>query len=370
MGSKVVNTSIPFFQKNFFLLILVIMSFGLAVIQRQPLGRFPSFVDWNTIVTLTGLLLITMGVKESGFFYLAAFRISRQISNERILALFLVFVSAILSMFLTNDIALFIIVPLTLNLQEISVTDYTKMIVFEAIAVNVGSSLTAIGNPQNIFLWHYWNISFLRFIKEMAPLVSILLGWLFVFVFFGFSPRTIKADQAQHPLVDRKLFFLSAALLITFIFFIELKLESWFLIVIFIFFLFFYKKVVFRTDWGLIFLFVFLFIDIHLICQLKEVQHLLGRIDFNNARTLFLSSSLFSQLISNVPTTILLSGYSSNFKIIAYGVNIGGNGLLIGSFANLIALRFIHNKSKYFIFHFYSLSYFIITLFFPWYFLL
>ena len=135
-----------------------------------------------------------------------------------------------------------------------------------------------------------------------------------------------------------------------------------FLIVILLFYLSFYKNVVLKTDWALIFLFIFIFIDINLVCQIKALQQLLGRLDLHDPRTLLLSSALFSQVISNVPSSVLLTHYSSSFKIIAYGVNIGGNGLLIGSFANLIALRFIDKKSKYVIFHAYSVPYFTFTL--------
>jgi len=368
MGNKALKASILFFRENIFLVSLIAMSVGLAIFLHQPLGGFPSFVDWNTIITLSGLLLITMGVNESGFFYLLAHRISRRIDNGRLLALFLIFISAILSMFLTNDIALFIIVPLTLSLQDISDSDYSKMVVFEAIAVNVGSSLTPIGNPQNIFLWRRWGISFLAFIKELAPLVFFLSILLFTFTFFSFPSKNIKPNHSHHPLVKREMFFLSSILLILFILAIELKFEKYFLIIIFLSFLIFYKKVILKTDWLVIFLFIFIFIDIRLLCQFKESQNLFNQFNFNNTGTLFFSGALLSQIISNVPTAILLSHYTSNFKIIAYSVNIGGNGLLIASFANLISLNFLKMKFKYFIFHKYSFSFFIISLVFIWFF--
>jgi len=370
MGNKFLKAWVSFFIKNIFLVLLMLLSAGLAFFIRPPLGHIPGFVDWNTIITLSGLLLITMGVKESGFFYLLAYRISRQIHNERLLALFLIFVSALLSMFLTNDIALFIIVPLTLSLQDIADNDYSKMVIFEALAVNVGSALTPIGNPQNIFLWHQWGISFPIFVKELAPLVLLLAVLLFVFTFFAFPKKAIQPNHFQHPLVSRPMFFLSAILLILFVLASELKLEQYFLILIFLSFLLFYKKVILKTDWALIFLFIFIFIDIHLLCQLKQSVYLLKRLNFNHINTLFFSGAFLSQIISNVPTTVLLSQYSSNFKIMAYGVNIGGNGLIIGSFANLIALNFLKKKSKYLIFHIYSVPFFIITLVFAWYFFL
>lgn len=362
MVNKFFKKSILFFRRNIFLLSLIIISIVMAIYVSQPFVNFLSYVDWNTIITLSGLLLITMGIKESGFFFFIAYRISRQIKNERLLALFLIFVSAILSMFLTNDIALFIIVPLTLSLQDISDNDYSKMVIFEAIAVNVGSSLTPIGNPQNIFLWHKWGISFSLFIKELAPLFFLLSILLFIFTFFSFPSKAIKQNRSQYPLVDRKMFFLSSILLILFVFAIELKFEKYLLIIIILSFLMFYKKVILKADWVLVLLFIFLFIDIHLLSQLKVIQNLFTRLDFSNINTLYFSGAFLSQIISNVPAALLLSHYSANFKIIAYGVNIGGNGLLIGSFANLIALNFIKRKSKYFIFHLYSISFFFISL--------
>ncbi len=364
MVNKFLRKSILFFKRNIFLVSLIIISIGLAIYLSQPVEKFSSFVDWNTIITLSGLLLITMGIKESGFFFLLAYRISRQIKNERLLSLFLVFVSALLSMFLTNDIALFIIVPLTLSLQDISDSDYSKMVVFEAIAVNVGSSLTPIGNPQNIFLWHKWGISFLSFINELAPLILLLSVLLFIFTYLSFPSKRIKQNHSQHPVVERKMFLLSSILLILFVFAIELKYEKYFFLIIVVLFLLFYRKIILKADWVLVLLFIFIFVDIHLLSQLKIIQNLFNQLNFNNINTLFFSGAFLSQIISNVPTTVLLSHYSTDYKIIAYGVNIGGNGLLIGSFANLIALNFMKSKSKYFTFHLYSIPFFFITLIF------
>jgi len=88
----------------------------------------------------------------------------------------------------------------------------------------------------------------------------------------------------------------------------------------------------------------------------------MAALDFRNPRTLFVCGALFSQVISNVPCAILLAQHSTNFKMIAYGVAIGGNGLLIASFANLIALRFSRSKRKYLCFHAYSIPFFLVTL--------
>ncbi len=349
-------------SKNILTVILMAIALGLAYILRQPLKSFPSAVDWNTISTLSGLLLITTGIKESGLFYVVAYRIVSRINNERTLALFFTFLAAILSMFLTNDIALFILIPLTLTLQQIAERDYSKAIFFEAIAVNVGSSLTPIGNPQNIYLWHQWKVSFFVFVKEMIPLVSIMLFWLIGMIALCFPSRRIQVNDNHNYSVDQKLFVICAVLLVGFVLSIELGYGLYFLPFVFLFILLSRKDIFFKCDWGLIFLFIAIFIDVDLLCHFKFIAHLLNILNFHNIQTLFLFSALFSQLISNVPSAILLAKHSHNYKIIAYGVNIGGNGMLIASFANLIALRFLKRKADYFYFHLYSLPYFAITL--------
>jgi len=345
------------------LVTLTAVAVGLACIIRQPLKLLVLAVDWNTISTLTGLLLITTAVKESGLFYVLAYRIARKISNERLLVLSLVFLAALLSMFLTNDIALFILVPLTLTLQQIIRRDYSRLVFFEAIAVNVGSSLTPIGNPQNIYLWHQWGISFYSFVKEMFPLVCTMFFWLVTMSVLCFESKRIRLTDNYNYTVDRKLFVMSTILLVGFVASVELGYKLYLLPVIFMSVLTVRRDVLLRCDWELIFLFIVIFVDIDLISQFRLVTHLLNVLDFNNAKTLFLSGALFSQCISNVPAAILLAKHTNNFKMIAYGVNVGGNGIVIGSFANLIALHFLKRKTDYLSFHLYSLPYFVATLF-------
>jgi Na+/H+ antiporter NhaD/arsenite permease-like protein len=337
---------------------------ALAVLESltgKPLRRFPAYVDWNTIITLAGLLLITTAIKESGFFYWLAYRISKRIGDERRLALFLIFASAVLSMFLTNDIALFIVVPLTLSLQKISGGDYVKFIVFEAIAVNAGSSLTAVGNPQNIYLWHQWGISFPLFFKEMLPLGLILGFWLYLGARWVFPVQTIHSSTAQPLKVHRPLFWISAVLFVLFIISVELDYDGYFLALLFVYYLLMQRDVIKRADWGLILLFVVIFVDVHLLYRLEAINRFMQSLQLDKTPVVFAAGALLSQVISNVPATILLVNYSAQFKWIAYAVNVGGNGLLIASFANLIALRFVRNHRKYWYFHRYSLLYFFVT---------
>jgi Na+/H+ antiporter NhaD/arsenite permease-like protein len=236
------------------------------------------------------------------------------------------------------------------------------MIIFEAVAVNVGSSLTAIGNPQNIFLWYKWGVSFPQFTVHMLLFTLLLLSLLFFMVFISFKSKSIDVNIYENKVVDKNLFFISILLLAFFIISFEFEKELYFLLIIALLFLVKDKDIVLKADWSLILLFVFIFIDINLITQIKFVHAYLTSFDFSNPYVLIVSSSIFSQLISNVPTTILLSNYTENLKILAYGVNIGGNGVFIASFANIIALGFIKDKSKYLLFHLYSVPFFLVSL--------
>lgn len=341
--------------------ISLLLFFILGVIAPSAPSDYPGYVDWNTIVTLAGLLLLTTAIKESGFFYHLARRMLRKIRLERTLAVFLISASALLSMVLTNDVSLFVIIPLTLSVQKITGNDFLKLIVFEAIAVNVGSTLTPIGNPQNIFLWHQWKISFPAFIWHMLPLEILLFALLLLFVFFTFPPSKLTNLHQSEGTVNRRLFGFSATLFFLFLLSIELKWHMYFFPVLLFLYLLFFRRILRKTNWCLIFLFIFVFIDVHLVSRLAPVNRLFTYLNLKDARILFTGGVVASQFVSNVPAAILLAKFSHNWQTIAYAVNVGGNGLIIGSFANLIAMHFIENKSKYALFHRYSLPFFLLS---------
>ncbi len=370
VGDSASSWHSSFITKNLLLVFLILLALVLAPLSHQRILEFPSMVHWDTILALAGLLLVTTGIGESGFFDLIAYRVSHQIADVRVLGLTLVSLAAALSTFLTNDITLFIMVPLTLGLEKALGQGVMKIIFLETIAVNVGSSLTPIGNPQNIFLWHKWGISFPVFVQQMAPVFFIMVAVLLMATLACVHSKKLPAIDYIPLRVDRVLLALSVTMLVAFTVSIELRYARYFLWVVFACFLAIRRKVVLKSDWGLIFLFIAIFIDVHLIAQLKVVRTLIGAIDFTSPPALFLAGALSSQVISNVPAAVLLAKYATNYKIIAYGVSIGGNGLAIGSFANLITLRLLKKKSAILRFHAYSLPYFVATLLLTYYFLI
>ena len=349
-------------KENLIFSILLILLIILSMIFPWEIINYPYYVHWKTIFSLTGLLFVTTSMKESGYFGLIAKGLLKRIRNERKLAMFFITFSIILSTFLTNDISLFIVIPLTLSFREIIENDLTKLIIFEAIAVNVGSALTPIGNPQNLYLWHRWNIHFFQFILKMLPFEIFLIVVLIIFAHFCFSNKELLVSEKENNFYSsKKLFFFSSILLIFYLICLELKFISGGLILIILLYLIFYRKIFTKVDWMLLIIFILIFIDFHLISEISIINRNLSNINLSSFKNTFLISALISQVISNVPAAVLISKFSHNWKAIVYGVNIGGNGIVISSLANIIALRIAGDKKIWLHFHKYSMVYFLIT---------
>jgi len=323
---------------------------------------YPALVDWSTIATLTGLLLLTAGIEASGFLHQLAARILQVVPDERRLALFLLAASALLASLLTNDIALFIMVPLTLSLRQNTPLPVARLVVFEAFAVNTGSMLTPIGNPQNIYLWQLSGVHFHEFVAAMLAPTLISAACLLAFTWMAFRPKALHLGglSVSAP-VQHSMLYVSALLFVPFLVLADLRHTGIALAVVAAVFLLFYRRVLRRLDWPLLVVFVLMFVDLRLIGELPWVRDALGRLDLARPLTLFGTGAVLSQVMSNVPATILLSQYSHDWRSLAWGVDLGGFGLVIGSLASLIALRLGRQSGSLWLFHAWSLPFFLCT---------
>ncbi|MCE5299963.1 MAG: citrate transporter [Spirochaetia bacterium] len=353
-----------FIREETILFILIVLFIALTAGVPGHIHEYHKFIDWKTIVTLLALITVSTGLKESGYLNRFASHVLTRIKNERSLALFLTGLSAGLSMVLTNDITLFIVVPITAAIGKMIKNDIDKLVIFEAIAVNAGSTLTAIGNPQNIFLWHKWGIQFFSFSAKMFLTVAMLLLVLWLFVIIVFRPVCLHfGENTVGTAVHKKPGVISLGLMILFLLALQFEMGYLMLPVIIAVYFFYDRKVLKDVDWLLIVTFILMFIDFALMSRAKPVQELIFAVDLSNPLYTYLLSLGLSQIMSNVPASIFISGFSHNWQVIAIGVNIAGNGIIIGSLANIIALRLLKSKDKliWLKFHKYSLPYFIIT---------
>lgn len=351
----------PFLRDRLMHLLLVV-AIVLSVLSPHPLSEYRNWIDWKTITTLAGMLLLTTGIEASGYLEHLGRIIINRLQQERVLAIFLVSASTLLSTVLTNDIALFIVVPLTVGLSSIGGLPIGRLVIFEALAVNAGSLLTPIGNPQNILLWQRSHLSFSDFTWQMAPLALAVFAVLLVATWFCFPKQTIHAELKDDPAGYRTGLLRTCALLyLAFLVTVELDYAGWGLLGVAIAVLLVCREIIAKVDWSLILVFVLMFIDIRLLTQLHVVQAWVAAIPGFSQLELFMSALLGSQVISNVPATILLVQYSTAYKVIAYGVNAGGFGLAIGSLANIIALRMAPEKNLWIRFHLYSFPFLILS---------
>ncbi|WP_437613188.1 SLC13 family permease [Erwinia sp. V71] len=344
----------PFLHDRFLHLLLILAALLWCFAPFQ-LRELPAAVDWNTIITLCGLLMLTKGIEASGYFEVLGRRLIHRFQHERTLALFMVAGAALLSTFLTNDVALFILVPLTLTLRKFSSLPVSRLIIFEALAVNAGSLLTPIGNPQNILLWNHGQLSFSAFILTMLPLAAWLLISLLVLTWFSFSRRQIQRHaQDEVNGWQKPLLFTVVAMYVLFIVALELQLAGWGLLLVGLIFLLMARRVLLTIDWSLLAVFIVMFIDVFLLTRLPLLQQPLHQVSQLGESGVYLLAIWLSQIISNVPATILLLGTLPASTLLAWAVNIGGFGLLPGSLANLIALRMAKDRAIWWRFHLFS----------------
>lgn len=342
-------------RDRFFQLLIVV---GVALSLWVPFTprTWPGAIDWHTIIILSGLMLLTKGVELSGYFDVLGRKMTRRFATERRLAMFMVLAAALLSTFLTNDVALFIVVPLTITLKKLCAIPVNRLIIFEALAVNAGSLLTPIGNPQNILLWGRSGLSFFAFISQMAPLAVAMMVTLLVVCWFCFPNKPLSYHTGTHaPQWQPRLVWGCLGLYLVFLTALEFKQELVGLAIVALGFLLLARRVVLSVDWTLLLVFMAMFIDVHLLTQLPALQGTLSHVGSLSEPGLWLTAIGLSQFISNVPGTILLLNYVPLTVLLAWAVNVGGFGLLPGSLANLIALRMANDRRIWWRFHLYSL---------------
>lgn len=215
-----------------------------------------------------------------------------------------------------------------------------RLIIFQALAVNAGSLLTPIGNPQNILLWSRSGLSFLGFIGQMAPFGAAMMLSLLALTWFSFPARDIvKTPNTEGYPYQRPLLLSCVGLYAVFLLCLDIGLPLYGLLAVFAGFLLLARRVLLQIDWSLIFVFAAMFIDVGLFTRLPPLQPAFAAIAGLSDGGVYALGVGLSQIVSNVPATILLLNYVPASAQLAYAVNAGGFGLAVGSLANLIALR-------------------------------
>lgn len=340
------NKSTGFIKKN----AVMVIAFFAAVITSflvLPDKKYLDYFDFKTLTCLFCVLAVVCALKDIDFFYILAKKIVRLFKNTRLCILALVYITFIGSMFIANDMALLTFLPL--GFFVLSSTKKEKYMAFtfimQNISANLGGMLTPFGNPQNLFLYTKFEIPNGDFMAIMAPpfAFSVALITLCCVVFVKSEPLVIEDEKIELDSKRVILYLILFALSIVIVFRV---IPFWIGLIIIPAVLFFADKNALKAvDYPLLLTFVFFFVFSGNMARIDLVRTFFSGL-LNKSALLF--SALSCQFISNVPSAILLSQFTNNYRDLLVGVNIGGVGTLIASLASLITFREYvgHNPGK------------------------
>lgn len=348
--------------------IVLTISLVLAVISAffvTPNKTYADYIDFRTLGLLFSLMTVTEGCKKLGLFERCANAILGKVHNTFQLSAVLVGLCFFSSMFITNDVALITFVPLSLtalsSLRNIGEKLIIPITVLQTIAANLGSMLTPIGNPQNLYLFGISNMTLSDFLKLMLPYTVVAAVMLLICISivcrsteqFDFE-QTSSTERVDTQTPKNKAGLLVCLFLFILCLLTVARLIPWQATALAALLLtaISHKEILKKVDYPLLLTFCGFFIFIGNMGKLDFFRNALKSILEGHE---LLISAAASQIISNVPCAILLSGFTDDLKALIVGTNIGGLGTLIASMASLISYKQIFRsypkkKGRYFAF--------------------
>ncbi len=346
------------------------IAFLLAVISMcfvVPSKNYISYIDFRVLALLFCLMAVVRGFSSIGVFTRLGTMLLTHVHSLRMLSALFIFLCFFFSMLITNDVALITFVPFTILV--LSMAGQKKflipVIVLETIAANLGSMLTPLGNPQNLYLYTISGLSIGAFVRIMLPYSFVSAILLLIFILFlpkdtvstataantANSTNTVTASNTSNVICEavkaRKnprvlfAFYLILFLLCLLTVLHILPYQILFFLVLTGFLLLDYR-VLKDVDYFLLLTFLCFFIFIGNMKQISLVHELISKLLVHHEVLMGIGAS---QIISNVPAAILLSGFTDDYSALLIGVNLGGLGTLIASLASLISFKFYTNSN-------------------------
>ncbi len=356
------NGIIEFIKKETVLCAAIILA-AVSVFFVPPDREYFTYIDFRTLAILFCLMSVMAGLQKIGLFKWIAKKLLGCVKGSCSLVLILVLLCFFSSMLITNDVALITFVPFTFTVLNMLGEDGKKrlllpVVVMQTIAANLGSMLTPVGNPQNLYLFGRAGISISRFLLLMLPytILSFILlaGWSLI----QGSTYSKNLDLAAVTVEEEILFEKKTKyLLIVYftLFFLCLlavgHILPWQAVLLLVFVIIFVmdRQAITKVDYSLLFTFAGFFIFIGNVGRIpvfcEFLQEMVG------GREVY-TAIIASQVISNVPAALLLSGFTEDFSSLIIGTNLGGLGTLIASMASLISYKYVakeagERKGKY-----------------------
>lgn len=338
---SVMEKVIRFIQNEIVLCVAFVLAF-VSCLFVHPDKAYIDYIDYRTLSILLCLMITMAGLQRLSVFRQIGEYLVNQMSSVRSVAFVLIFLCFFSSMWITNDVALITFVPFSIVTLSLAKRKdlFIPVIVLDTIAANLGSMLTPLGNPQNLFLYSKANMSFVSFVKLMLPYSLLSLVLLIIATFFFIKKEALEApkNNAYKRTMHEK--FLIALYLVYFLLsilvvvrFIDYRIG---LLLILGFTLINDRRILRKPDYSLLFTFIFLFVFIENMKRIPALNEMLYQMIANKE---VIVSVFLSQFISNVPAAILCSGFTEHMDRLIIGTNLGGLGTLIASMASLISFK-------------------------------
>ena len=319
-----------------------------------PDAQYVEYIDFRTLGILFCLMAVMVGMQEVGLFRFTAEKLLVKVKNTTQLVLILVLLCFFFSMLITNDVALITFVPFTFIVLGMLGTEVEKgliipVVVFQTIGANLGSMLTPMGNPQNLYLYGKSGMGLLSFLGLMLPYTALSLILLVLCSLFlgkksseGAIAVILREKTSlkgkEKALLRYGVLFVVSLLAVAHVLDYRICLG-----VVLAAFLIWDRALLKRVDYALLLTFIGFFVFIGNMGRVPFFNDLLQKLVAGNE---VVTSVVSSQVISNVPAALLLSGFTDNVEGLIVGTNLGGLGTLIASMASLISYKYIAKENK------------------------
>lgn len=345
-------------KTEFVLCVALILAIGSSFIVK-PDQKYFDYIDFRTLAILFCLMAVMAGLQKVGLFQFVAEKLLGKVTHIRAIVFVLMGLCFFSSMLITNDVALITFVPFTFIVLKLlgdgAVQLVVPVVVMQTIAANLGSMLTPIGNPQNLYLYGKTSLNFGSFMYLMLPYTAVafllLVLWCMCFRYRGEknftfcfeNPSTLKGRKKELFLYG--LLFLLCLLTVANV----IPCIITFMIVL-IAIIFVDRSILKDVDYSLLLTFVGFFVFIGNMGRVPAFSALLEQVIDGNE---IVTAIAASQFMSNVPAALLLSGFIEEYTRLIIGTNLGGLGTLIASMASLISFKYIGKeypklRGKYF----------------------
>ena len=340
MKQKIIN-----FAKTEFVLCIAAVCAVISMFFVPPSAAYLDYIDVRTLCLLFCLMALVAGFGKCNVFRLLAQTLLSMQKNMRGLSVVLILLSFFSSMLITNDVALITFVPFTLLVLSMCghLEAAPVLIVFQTIAANLGSMATPFGNPQNLFLFANYNLSAGDFFGTVVPITAVSFVALLI---CGLTRKQASVSvnfTEKVELAYPKLCLMFAALFVlTLLSVFHVVHYAVVTVIVFVMLALFSRDLLSKVDYMLLITFVCFFVFAGNIGAIPAVNAALSSVMERHG---LYTSILASQVISNVPAAVLLSGFTDNWQALLAGTNIGGLGTPIASMASLISLK-LYMKSE------------------------